>query len=237
MAYDEVETFIEEIGEKTLDVLNSLLKRIKEFLEKIKKSRNALLETRGIELKDYTILMLQVFSMLFLFLSAIFIFDFPASISLRSYFISGIFLLILSVYILFTEVKKYFEEDFPAYRDFFLPYLSLGIILALVKIVKPYTSFIFPYMHYILISVLGALLISFLFRNKYAREHTFGKVLEADFEFATVKINYDIRANVKPMKYTFKNRFNAKKGDIVKISVKKRFFGSIPEDIIGVQWS
>lgn len=224
------EEFIEELGEKTLEVLNG-------SLEKIKELRNKILEEREIELKDYAILMLEVFSMVFLLLSAIFIFDFPRSLSTKTYFIFGALLLLLTVYVLFAEVKKYFEEDFPAYRDFFLSYLSLGIILALVKIAKPSTSFIFPYMHYVLISLLGVFLISNLFKKRYARDYTFGRVLEADFESVKVKINYDIRANVKPMKHAFKNRFGAKKGDVVKISVKKRFFGSVPEDITGVHWS
>lgn len=224
------EDFIEKLGEKTLGIFSASLERIKNV-------RNKILEKREIELKDYAILKLEIFSMLFLLLSAIFIFDFPSFISTKTYFIFGVLLLLLTVYALFADVKKYFGEDFPAYRDFFLSYLALGMILALVKIVKPSTSFIFPYMHYAVISLLGVFLISNLFKKRYARDYTFGRVLEADFESVKVKINYDIRANVKPLRYTFKNKFSARKGDVVKISVKKRFFGSMPEDITGVHWS
>lgn len=233
----EIEAFVERLGEKTLSLLSSFLEKIKSVGEKIKVFRDEILEKRGIELKDYAILKLEIFSMLFLFLSAVFIFSFPVTVSPEAYFILGALLLLACIYILFGEVQRYFGEDFPAYRDFFLSYLSLGMLLIIVKITKPVISFAFPYFHYVLVSVAGVFLISLLFKKRHARDYTFGRVLEADFDLVKVKINYDIKANVKPMKYAFKNKFGAKRGDVVKISVKKRFFGSVPEEITGVHWS
>jgi len=69
-------------------------------------------------------------------------------------------------------------------------------------------------------------IVSFaLFRIKYGREHTYGQVKEVKDENVKVKTKYDIRSNTKPGEKFLKTITPVKKGDIVKISVKKPLLG------------
>ena len=220
---------IERIGSVAIELAEKLL-RVSEIAENF---RDSMLERFDIEYKDYIILKLQIFSLLFFLFSAIFIVNF---ISLRKYTIIAAVFGFLSIYTIFADIKKHFSEDFPAYRDVFLAYIALSIILVVTKIKKPVIDFGFPYMHYVAISIAGVALISFYFKKKYARDFTYGRVMEADFDFAKIKINYDIKANMKPCKCLLKNSIGAKEGDIVKVAVQRKVLGSKPVEIIGVKW-
>lgn len=221
---------VEKIGNVAINFGERVLK----ILTSIEELRDKLLERFDIEYKDYIILKLQIFALLFFLFSAVFIVNF---ISLKKYIIFAALFGFLSIYTIFIDVKKFFSEDFPAYRDVFLAYLMLSALLAIIKIKKPSISLSgFPYMHYVAVSVAGVVLISLYFKKRYARDFTYGRVIEADFDFVKVKINYDIRANMKPCKCLLKNSVNARKGDIVKIMVKRKILGSRAIEVMGVKW-
>jgi uncharacterized membrane protein len=242
---------IEKFGEKMLGLLERLyllildyLIRIAPFLQKITKKINdfdrkkvyPLFEKKSIEMNDYTVFKLQLFSAFFLILTTLFIIN---SVSTRKYLFLGLVSIVLTFYILFTTVKKKFR-DFKAYRDFFLSYYLLAILLAAVKMKKPLVSYGFPLFHFAIIAVVGALAIYLYFNGKYSRDFTFGRVISKKGVDVEVKLNYDIRSNVKPQITFLRNSMHAKEGDVVKVRVKKEFLalrGSTPLEIMGVEWS
>jgi uncharacterized membrane protein len=233
------ESSIEKFGENMLRLLErlyllilNLLIKIAPFFQKIVEKIHdfdreriyPFFERKSIEMNDYVVFKLQLFSALFLILTTLFIINST---------------IVLTFYILFTTVKKKFR-DYNAYRDFFLYYYLLAILLAGIKIKKPFVGLGFPLFHIAITAVVGAIAIYLYFNSKYSRDFTFGRVISKKGVDIEVKLNYDIRSNVKPQTTFLRNPMHAKEGDIVKVRVKKGFLalkGSTPLEIMGVEWS
>jgi uncharacterized membrane protein len=66
-------------------------------------------------------------------------------------------------------------------------------------------------------------MISVIFKKKYGRDYTFGKVIDIKNNTIKVKVNYDLRSSVKPGIYIFEKRLEAKKGDILKLKTERSF--------------
>lgn len=238
-----VASFIEGFGEKILSILEIFIDQLKGLFNAVMNRFTAfeeaniypIFKSRGIEVKDYIIFKLQIASALFLIFSTLFIVDIIRG---RTFLILGGIFLLFNLYLIKKDIKKSFE-DYPAYRDFFLSYYGLALILILVKIKKPVVRFGFPYLHFAAIAIVGALVIFIYFNKTYSRDHTFGRVLREKGLDVDVKVTYDIRANVKPQVVTLRNEMNARVGDRVKLRVEKGFFsfrGNTPREMIGVEW-
>ena len=78
-------------------------------------------------------------------------------------------------------------------------------------------------MHYVTFSIAYVIIFSYYFRKKYARDFTYGKVID-EGDIMKIKVGYDIRANVKPKIINLTNTINAKKGDILKLKVERGIF-------------
>ncbi len=240
---------VDELGEKALGLLERLYVFILDVLIRLAKTLQGLtarleefdrdqiypyFEKREIDPRDYTIFKLEMSAALFLIASMLFVFNFLGG---NWYAFLGLLLLLSSLRILLGSVKKEFE-DFIAYRDFFLSYLSLALLLALIKLYRPMIDHALPFLHFVVVAVLGVIVISTSFRKKYSRNYTFGTVL-ADGVDIKVKFNYDLRSDIKPQVAVFRNTLNARKGDRVKVRVKKGFLsirGSTPMEVLGVEW-
>ncbi|NOZ77366.1 MAG: DUF2101 domain-containing protein, partial [Euryarchaeota archaeon] len=125
-------------------------------------------------------------------------------------------------------------DDFAAYRDFFLSYLGISFLLILVKKWKPTVDFAFPFAHLFILSVFGIAVLSVAFKRKYGRDYTFGRVIKGGNRIR-VKVNYDLRASVKPGVYTLDNPSGAREGDLVKLRVEDSFFnlrGKKPVEVV-----
>jgi uncharacterized membrane protein len=245
------QSIIDRLGEKglhlverlyllILDILIKITPAIVSITEKIhdfdRKIFYPFFERRKIEMKDYTIFKLQMFSAFFLILTTLYIIN---SLDDRKYIVIGGILLVSTLFILFTTVQREFE-DFTAYRDFFLSYFLLAILLAAIKVKKPFVTMGFPYFHFAVVAVAGALVIYAYFNSKHARKFTFGKVLSEKGMDVDVKLNYDIRSNTKPQVIVLRNTMHARVGDTVKVKVRRGLLslrGSAPEEIIGVDWA
>jgi uncharacterized membrane protein len=240
-------TFLEDIGEATIKIMQKafyyfigfLIKSIEiarevdrrvALSQKIKPYRY--FERRGVDFNDYTVLKVQLSTLAFLIFSVFFIFDF---LSFQKFIVIALISGLYSLYTLFSQVKKYFRQDFNAYRDFFVSYLGISIVLVLLKIFIPRINFAFPYIHFVVVSIAAVYLVSFIFKKKHARDYTFGRVVEIK-DKVKVKINYDICASVKPGVYAFE-KANAREGDRVKIKVEKGFLnlrGAKITEVMGV---
>lgn len=189
------------------------------------------------EEKERTIFILQIVSAGFLFLAMIYIFNF---ISLPIFIILAIVIVAYLVYMLFQKVKVMYGPDFPAYRDFFLMYILVGIILVLVgtnsNFVMAFSFEFFPSLSLLIFALIAVALVFLIFRIRYSRDFTFGKVMEAGENTAYVKVDYDIRSNVKPDLYIVDNRYGAKTGDDVKLKVDGKIIsgGNKPVSIMEV---
>lgn len=189
------------------------------------------------EEKERTIFILQLVSAGFLFLAMIYIFNF---ISILIFIILGVILVAYMVYILFTKVKVMYGPDFPAYRDFFLMYIIVGILLVLLgtnsNFVMAFSFEFFPSLSLLIFALIAVAVVFLIFRIRYSRDFTFGKVLEAGENTAYVKVDYDIRSNVKPDLYIVDNHYGAVIGDDVKLKVDGKIIsgGNKPVSILAV---
>ena len=188
------------------------------------------------EEKEKTIFHLQILSAAFLVLSIIYIFNF---ISIPIYIVLGALIAGYIIYVLFKRVKLMYSHDFNAYRDFFLMYLAVGIILVLVSnnpnFVMAFSFDFFPSLTILLFAVIAVVAVFLIFRIRYYRNYTYGKVVESGKNTAYVKVEYDIRSNVKPDIYIVENSYGAVEGDTVKLKLEEKFMsmsGNKPVSII-----
>ena len=188
------------------------------------------------EEKERTILQLQILSGAFLVISILYIFNF---LSFSIYGILGVLLVAYFLYLLFNKVKLMYSEDFSAYRDFFLMYIAAGIILVLISynqdLVMAFSFSFLPSASILIFAVILVAAIFLIFRIRYHRNYTFGRVIEAGKKTAYVKVDYDIRSNVKPDIYIVENKVDATENDKVKLQIDEKLFstgGNKPISII-----
>jgi uncharacterized membrane protein len=234
---------IERFGEMVLQALEAFLNKIALFLrglvdgvKDIDRTRlYPFFEKRKIQMQDYSVFKLQLSSALFLILTILFIIN---SLDFKRYLAFGTLLTIFNIYLIFSTLKDEFKE-FKAYRDLFLSFYFLLLFLAVIKIKKPFVDFGFPFFHFVVVAIGGALAIYIYFDKKYSRDFTYGRVLSDKGASLEIQFNYDILSSVKPQVAIIRKTMNARKGDVVKVSVKKGFLslrGSTPVEILGVEW-
>ncbi|PKL71438.1 MAG: DUF2101 domain-containing protein [Methanobacteriales archaeon HGW-Methanobacteriales-2] len=177
--------------------------------------------------KEDTIFRLQLLSAGFLILSVLFLFNF---FSIIIYTILGILVGGYVVYLLYNRVKVMYGSEFPAYRDFFLMYLAVGIILVLVgtntNLIMAFSFSFFPSLTILIFAIIAVALVYLIFRIRYHRDFTYGVVIETGEKMAYVKVEYDIRSNVKPDIYVVENGYGAADGDTVKLKTEQKIFSN-----------
>ncbi|AUB56511.1 MULTISPECIES: DUF2101 family protein [Methanobacterium] len=177
--------------------------------------------------KEDTIFRLQLLSAGFLILSVLFLFNF---FSIIIYTILGILVGGYVVYLLYNRVKVMYGSEFPAYRDFFLMYLAVGIILVLVgtntNLIMAFSFSFFPSLTILIFAVVAVAVVYLIFRIRYHRDFTYGVVIETGEKMAYVKVEYDIRSNVKPDIYVVENGYGAADGDTVKLKTEQKIFSN-----------
>jgi len=190
------------------------------------------------EQKERTILILQILSAVFVVISILDIFNF---IPFLIYLILGVVIVGYILYLLYNNVKLMYRSDFSAYRDFFLMYVAVGIILVLVNTNSNLVNLIsfpfLPLLTVLIIAVVAILAVFLIFRLKYYRNFTYGTVIEGSKNTAYVKVEYDIRSNVKPDIYIVENRVGAIEGNVVKLKLNEKFMsmsGNKPAYIIEI---
>ena len=188
--------------------------------------------------KERTVFILQLVSAGILIVSMLYIFNI---ISLIIYIVIEAVLIFYVIYVLFKKVKLMYGPDFPAYRDFFMMYIGVGIILVLVgnnsNFVMAFSFQFFPSLSILIFALVAVAVVFLIFRIRYSRDFTFGKVVEAGENTAYVKVDYDIRSNVKPDLYIVDNHYGAVIGDDVKLKVDDKILsgsGNKPVGIIAV---
>ncbi|SCG85639.1 DUF2101 family protein [Methanobacterium congolense] len=186
--------------------------------------------------KENTILRLQILSGAFIIFSILYIFNFIAGII---YGILGILTVGYVVYLLYKRIKLMYSNDFPAYRDFFLMYIVIGLVLVVVgtnsTFVNAFSFQFFPSLTVLIFALILVAAVFLIFRIRYYRNYTYGEVVEAGKNVAYVKIEYDIRSNVKPDIYMVENSIGAVEGDFVKVKLEEKFMnltGNKPTNII-----
>lgn len=235
-------TLLDNIGEATLKFLQRAFYYSLGFLIKlIEIGRRAnqriniygIFEKRGIDIKHYVILQSQVAMVPLLILTIVFVFS--NFIPLRTYIIAAILTGGYILYVLIYKMKRLFE-DYSTYRDYLLSFVGMLLFLAIIKITIPIIPFPIPQIHFIVISLFFLIIIQFI-KKRHERNYTFGMVLDKRTNEAEVKIDYDIRSGVKRGIYFIKDTLNVKKGDVVKVLVKKKWSGlrgSMPVELLEV---
>lgn len=187
------------------------------------------------EEKERAVLTLQIASAAFIVFSIFFVFNFLSTIIfLLLEIVTGAFV----IYMLFNRVKKMYAQDFSAYRDFFLMYLAVGVIIALVSgnssLVMAFSFQTLPSLSVLIYAIIAVVAVFLIFRIRYYRNYTFGTVLEAGKKTAHVKVEYDIRSNVKPDLYLVENNLEAEEGDIVKLKIEEKILSTGGNKPLGI---
>ncbi|HIH62522.1 MAG TPA: DUF2101 family protein [Methanobacteriales archaeon] len=189
--------------------------------------------------KENTILRLQISAVAFITVSILY------SLNLISFIIFallGVSIIFLISYILHYQVRVMYVEDFNAYRDFFIMYIMVGFLIVLVANNPAFsTSFFFaffPSLSILIFAVIAVVTVFLIFRVRYYRDYTLGEVIEAGKNTSYVRVDYDIRSNVKPDTYIVENNgFKVKENDIVKLAIEGSLFsarGNQPTKIIEI---
>jgi uncharacterized membrane protein len=175
------------------------------------------------EEKEKTILILQILSAAFVVISILSIFNF---ISYYIYIPLGAVIIGYILYLLYNKVKLMYSSDFPAYRDFFLMYVAVGIILAVVNtnsnFVMAFSFQLLPSLTVLIFAIVAVIAVFLIFRLRYYRNFTYGTVIESLKNTAYVKVEYDIRSNVKPDIYIVEDPYGASEGEIVKLKLEEK---------------
>jgi len=125
------------------------------------------------------------------------------------------------LYLVISKVKLHYENH-AAYTQYFMSIFGMLVLLTIVKVVKPTVAFVLlPEIHILVLSVILWVSISILFKSKYRRDYTFGRVMEAGNQ-VKVRVNYDLQANVTRGVHVLDNKVNAKEGDRVKLNIQWR---------------
>jgi uncharacterized membrane protein len=131
------------------------------------------------------------------------------------------------IYLTTTQLRKAFEQDYRAYRNFVAMCVAIAwVFTLLVKFTATFSTegemiaILPPFL------ALGIVVASFAtFKLKYGRNFTYGTVEESRGEAALVRVGYDIRSNVKAGLYPVKSLIRVRKGDTVKLSVERSLLG------------
>lgn len=188
------------------------------------------------EEKERTVLILQLLSALFIVLSILSIFNF---ISAFIFIPIGVVIVGYIVYLLYNKIKLMYKSDFNAYRDFFLMYIAVGVVLYIVNfntnLVMSFSFQLLPSLTVLIFALVAVIAVFLIFRVRYYRNFTFGTVLDIGKNTAHVKVDYDIRSNVKPDIYIVENHVGAVEGEQVKLQLEERLLsmnGNRPVSII-----
>ncbi|MDI9615500.1 DUF2101 family protein [Methanothermobacter sp.] len=190
--------------------------------------------------KENAVLKLQLTASGFIVLSIIYVFNF---ISFLIFMPAALILLGLLLYILYRQIRVMYPGDFEAYRDFFLMYVAVGVVIIFVSgnsaLTMAFPFVFFPALTTLLFAVLAVAVVFLIFRIRYVRDYTFGEVIETGENTSYVRVDYDIRSNVKPDVYIVENGvFDVKVGDTVKLAVEGSVMsmrGNRPVRITGVE--
>jgi uncharacterized membrane protein len=133
-----------------------------------------------------------------------------------------------------SELHREYPRDLPQYAALF-GLLFAGCALAPVAFKYLFSfSSVFASIRYLIYIFVGLIVLYLFFEAAGSRRQMTGKVLLADRDLAVVQVDYDLIGRVAGGKYAVANR-GARKGQRVRIAVRKRIFGAaVPDRILGV---
>ena len=115
----------------------------------------------------------------------------------------------------------------------------LYIAVGLAMLVVPNPTLVITFRNFsistILIFQYCVAVVYLIFRIRYHRDFTYGVVVETGEKMAYVKVEYDIRSNVKPDIYIVDNSYGASSGNLVKLKTENKVLsnsGNKPISII-----
>ena len=148
----------------------------------------------------------------------------------------GLYLQILPALLLFacfTELYKNYKEDFWLY---FTIFLILFLVIVLTPIVFHGLSLAYnpiDSLKYLVFAAFVVLILLVFLRVISAKKIITGRVLLADKNLAVVQVDVDLLTGIRAGRYVVENK-GAKKGDYVRISVKRGLFrGPYLHSIVG----
>ncbi|MCX8189644.1 MAG: DUF2101 family protein [Candidatus Diapherotrites archaeon] len=147
----------------------------------------------------------------------------------NQYLIFHMAVCIIAFFTTLLLLKREVGNDFSRYAIYFVLMLALIIyaLFAVLSLKENLMDF-----RPVLLVIMSLIAVNLIFRSFFAKSFVEGKVLLCDGEFAAVEVPFDLFAAVNPGKYVVKCEKNFRKGDVVKVKIRKGFFIRIPEKVI-----
>jgi len=130
----------------------------------------------------------------------------------------------------FKRAGKAFKRDFRRYLLFF------SLWAAIVQLAVFSMLFLDPFstgVEFFVVIVLALVLLSVFFRMVLGKSEVVGTVLVSDSENAAVKLEFNLFAGISSGKYAVSTQKKYRKGENVRVALKKRLFRKIPDHIAG----
>ena len=182
---------------------------------------------KGKQPKALAVLKLQ--AMLILMLLAGFLHVF-FKIGFEAFFLLQGLLVLVYLYLIFTDLKKAMKEDFLPAVIFFI--ILLAIIQASLSLAFFRQSLALQ-AQLVMGLVLALLVFAFGFRLFLGKGYTTGTVLLCSNKMALVETDFDLRSFVVAGKYPVTTNKKYAEGSKVKIRIRKSIIASRPESIMG----
>lgn len=144
--------------------------------------------------------------------------------------IADILLVGLFLFFLFGPARTCFKEDYRRYLLFFSLWLII-VQLAFFSVVLFNPLDIGPWLFVGLVTAL--VLLSALFRLVLGKNVVVGKIVLSDSDNAAVEFNFDLFAGLNSGKYVVQADKKYKKGELVRVKLKRKLFRKVPSRITG----
>ena len=139
-------------------------------------------------------------------------------------------LLAVFFWFFFKRTRKAFKRDFKRYLLFF----SLWAVIVQFAVFS--MLFLDPLetgVGLFVAVVLALVLLSVFFRLVLGKSEVIGKVLVSDSENAVVELEFNLFAGINSGKYAVSTQKKHRKGEKVRVAVKKKLFRKVPDRIAG----
>jgi len=124
----------------------------------------------------------------------------------------------------FMELRSSYRKDFWLYSSIFSILFLVIVLTPLLLRNISLSSTPFDSLKYLVYAVFALLAVLIFLRALSAKKIIEGKVLLADKDIAVVEVEFDLLGGVRAGKYAVENN-GAKKGDSVKVMIKRGLFG------------
>ena len=139
-------------------------------------------------------------------------------------------LAVVFLFLLFSETRRLFRQEFRVYAVFFLFVFAMIIINFFNQLVPAAEIELRLKIFFSMVTAFFVFIV--LFRLFFTKKTVFGKVVSSQSRHATVETEFDLLAMVNAGRHVVKTTKKVKEGKKVELRLKQGLFGRKPVEII-----